>query len=369
MAATLLLPPITAFWLVHLALRNAGDRIVKWLVSARRLSILMLIAVPAWWSLSTAFTKLDTWIPGWTLLLIPLSISLLLARLISYWSNAKVFSRGWRGGDIFRLALWRTLSSTIPLLLTAIGIDAILAHHPIGILCLFGAGPIALIGSVQLRSAEGIKFRPVKSGSFYKRSLQLSKKMGVTLERISVVPFGRGRLTNAYGSSIGIAVTDDYGHWLHGPQLDFVIGHELAHVKQKHALKKLLVVVSMFASIAMMTFAMPPLPMEWKVIFNFTVILTPILALNKLSRHFEYVADCASVELTQDGNTAIRTLIGMYRHAEVPAKISAFDELFETHPALWHRIDALASKRLVEPEQVLKMRKEYGEEVGTPNDP
>jgi len=254
------------------------------------------MAVPVWWSLSTGFTRWNTGnhdgfvVSGWVLLILPLPISLLLTRLVSYWSDAKVFERGWDGTDIFRLALWRTFSSTVPLLITAIGIDTIYDHSAIGILYLFGAGFIALVGSARLRYAEGIKFRPVKSGALYKRSLVLSKKMGVKLEHISVVPFGRGRLTNAYGSSVGIAVTDDYGHWLHGPQLDFVIGHELAHVKHKHAVKKLLVVGSIFIFTAIVAFVMPRLPMGWKALFNFIVILAPILVLHKLSRHFEYEA-------------------------------------------------------------------------------
>lgn len=73
-----------------------------------------------------------------------------------------------------------------------------------------------------------------------------------------VVPAGRGHLTNAYGASQTIAMTDNYSKFLTSAQLDFVIGHELAHAKAKHGRKKLLVTAAVFASIALVGFVMSP---------------------------------------------------------------------------------------------------------------
>src|SRR5437763_2673295 len=252
MVATLLLPPTASMWLRHLANQCAADQQrIKWVGYTRSVSLPMILAVPAWWSLCVLVYKSGANLgfinaPVWVLLLIPLPISMLIGRLISYRSDAYVFGRQRTGPDIFRLAFWRTASSTVALLVVAVGIEDIYGKKSVGFAWMLGAGIVALVGKMRLRAAEGLIPRPVKSGELYKRSLVLSKRMGVPLKRVCVVPFGRGRLTNAYGGQTQIAVTDDYGHWLHGSQLDFVVGHELAHAKQKDAVKTLVTMAGAF---------------------------------------------------------------------------------------------------------------------------
>jgi Zn-dependent protease with chaperone function len=194
---------------------------------------------------------------------------------------------------------------------------------------------------VRLQSAEGIKPRTVKSGELYKRSLVLSKRMGVRLRRVCVVPFGKGRLTNAYGGWSTIAVTDDYGHWLDGSELDFVIGHELAHVKCKHGLKKMLAISGVFGLAAVLIFAVPHSLGGWRVLSNFAVILTPLVGFYLLSRHCEYAADRGAVEATGETEVAIRALTSLYEHTGVPTSSSRLQELFSTHPSLSRRLEAI----------------------------
>jgi Zn-dependent protease with chaperone function len=99
---------------------------------------------------------------------------------------------------------------------------------------MLGAGVAAIVGPMRLQAAQGIRLRRVKSGTLYNRAFRLARKVGVDLERVYVVPPGRGHLTNAFGLWRGIALTDNFGEYLSGPQIDFVIGHELAHVKGRH---------------------------------------------------------------------------------------------------------------------------------------
>ena len=97
-----------------------------------------------------------------------------------------------------------------------------------------------MLGILRLRLAEGMKLQEVKGGELYKRAFVLAKMTKTPLKRVYVVPAGRGHLTNAYGASHTIAVTDNYGKFLTSAQLDFVIGHELGHAKAKHGRKRLL---------------------------------------------------------------------------------------------------------------------------------
>jgi len=111
---------------------------------------------------------------------------------------------------------------------------------------------------MTVRVAEGIKLQRVKSGEVYKRAFAIAKDMRTPLKRVYIVPAGRGHLTNAYGLSESIAVTDNYGKFLDRAELDFVIGHELGHVKGKHGRKTVLIMAIVFATLAAMCFCSPP---------------------------------------------------------------------------------------------------------------
>lgn len=282
-----------------------------------------------------------------------------MARLITYRTSAYVFGKHWGARDILRLAFWRTVSSTLTLLVVATALEDIYGKKLIGFAWMFAAGVAALIGKVQLNEAEGLTPRPVKSGELYKRSLVISKRMGVRLRRVCVVPFGRGKLTNAYGGGAQIAVTDDYGHWLHGSQLDFVIGHEVAHVKHKDAVKTLVAVASMFVAVGAATFVLPQMLVAWRVAFNFGVILVPLIAFYTLSRRHEYAADRSAVHATGEPESAIQALVNLYRYSEVPAEQSRLIELFSTHPALWRRLAAIARVGQVPPEYLSNLRADF----------
>ncbi len=344
MVPTLLLPAAYSMLVRHRTLRSEqADQPQDWIKGRRRLRLVILFTVPAWWSLVTqSGAKPFLPFPTWFLLLAPLSIAVFLAQVLAYWSDATFLGRRWAGGDIFGLAAWNTLSSPVPLLATAIALEALHNHRSIGIFWIGCAAVALMIGTVRLKSAEGLKPRPVKSGELYKRSLVLSKKMGVRLRRVCVVPFGRGRLTNAFGGWNGIALTDDYGHWLHGSELDFIIGHELAHVKYRDGLRKVLVVSGLFGTVAAAAVAVPNLKTNWPVLFNFAAIYAPLVVFYFLSRRREYAADQAAVTLTGDGETGIRALSNLYRHVGAPTTMSRFEELFSTHPPLSRRAEAIA---------------------------
>jgi len=222
----LLFPLAVSVWLHYVANRCAGTgERTKWVGYTRRVSPLMILVVPAWWSVSVvirnssntfAFTAVA---PLWLFLVIPPSLSMLIARVVLYRADARVFGKRWTRWNIFQLAFWRTASSTACLLIAAVAMDDIYNRNIVGFTWMVVAGILALLGRMRLLAAEGLKPRPVKSGELYKRSTVMAKKMGVRLRRVCVVPFGRGHLSNAYGGLTQIAVTDDYGHWLHGSQL------------------------------------------------------------------------------------------------------------------------------------------------------
>ena len=60
--------------------------------------------------------------------------------------------------------------------------------------------------------------------------------MGVTIRRVYIVPAGKGLLTNAYGLSNAIALTDSLGQYLTKTQIDYVMAHELRSETSWHCL-------------------------------------------------------------------------------------------------------------------------------------
>jgi Zn-dependent protease with chaperone function len=183
--------------------------------------------------------------------------------------------------------------------------------------------------------------------------------MGVHLIGVFVYPTGRGRLMNAHGGAGFIGMTDICIHWLHGAQLDFVIGHELAHVQQKHGEKERRVGVVTYLGVAALALAVPHLLLIWQVFFKFGVILIPLLVYYFVSRRFEFEADLIAVELSGDGEAAIRALANLYWRSGVPTDCNTFDELLLNHPSLWRRINAIARVGQVPIDSVIRIRQEY----------
>jgi Zn-dependent protease with chaperone function len=173
----------------------------------------------------------------------------------------------------------------------------------------------------------------------------MAKEMGTPLKRVYVVPAGRGHLTNAYGLWQSIAVTDNYGKFLNRSELDFVIGHELAHVKSGHGRKKLFITLTIYMGTALGCFFLPPALVLFRPLLDLLVVFLPILTIYFFSRRFEYAADEAAVELTHEPEIAIRALAALYRTTQAPMHCGRLTELFMTHPAFTRRARAIEGNR------------------------
>lgn len=367
----MLLPAIwsKAFTLLALC-SDESERDVNWHVYLRRMRTLNLLAVPVWWALSGALIESGAKLnlipdfPAWVLIIFPLSVGVTTARFLTIRTDRSIDGRHWTIADLFCLSLWSSFSSTVPLLLFAVGIDALYDRSLFGVLWICGAGMIATFAKAGLRSAEGLKPRLVKSGDLYKRSFVMAKQMGVRLIGVFVYPTGRGRLMNAHGGAGFIGMTDICIHWLHGAQLDFVIGHELAHVQQKHGQKERWIGAGSYLGIAALALAVPHLPVVMQVIFKFGVILIPLIAFYSVSRRFEFDADRIAVEFSGEGEAAIRALANLHYHAGVPFTYNKIDELFIAHPSFWKRINAIATVVQVPIESMTRIRQEFDQRVG-----
>src|SRR5205807_5369561 len=329
---------------------DKSARTSRWITFRRGLHIVVLGAIGAWWALfdshrySELVPKVALRFPQFDpavlrlLLFFGVPAGAIFVLQLSCYSLDRIFiGRRWTSTDVLRLGFWRTVTPTVTLLFVATGFDAMYDRRLMGILWLISAATLAMVATFRLRAVEGIKLQRVKSGELYKRAFVMAKEMRTHLKRVYVVPAGRGHLSNAYGLSESIAVTDNYGKFLDRAELDFVIGHELGHVKGKHGRKKLLIMTTVFATLAVICFFFPPALIRFRPLLNLFLLLTPMLTFYFFSRCFEYAADKSSVEFTHDAKAAIRALDNLYNFTQAPTHCNRITELFLTHPSLEHR--------------------------------
>lgn len=336
----LLLPLVLVFFrYISLSLRGDGpDLATAWLRHRRSNHVALLITLAAWcalWELPliAALPHILFWI-------LPI-LSTTILEGASRSADRAVLTRTWTATDILRLACWSTLAPPVALLMVAAGFHAILEGLWAGTFWLVGAGIAAIVGPIQLRSAQGIKLRRVKSGTLYTRAFRLARKVGINLERVYVVPPGRGHLTNAFGLWRAIALTDNFGEYLSGPQLDFVIGHELGHVKGRHARKQFSAVLLVFAVLVLLSFGLSPLTHVFRPVFMLLLLFVPLLTTYSISRYFEYSCDREAIKFTNDPEAGLHALVNLYRMSGSPITCSRIVELFMTHPSLTNRLEAI----------------------------
>lgn len=273
---------------------------------------------------------------------VPPIVSLGIFLILCYIVDRKLLRQRWSFTQLVWRAWWRLVSFVIPLLMVAAGFRAIFEGRFVGIVWLGSAGIVSRIGTGFLRQAEGMKFNRLKSGELRNRALKMAKRMGVTIGRVYIVPAGKGHLTNAYGLSNAIGLTDSLGKYLTKIQMDYVMAHELAHVKLKHGRKHILLVVAVFSILTLVSFRFSQHALFLRPLVEVAVIIVPLLAIYYSSRRFEYAADAEAVDFTGEPETAIRALTNLHRIHEVPARCDWFTELFMTHPSLTQRIEAIA---------------------------
>lgn len=338
-------------------LRDGAGRHGIWAIYRGLVRLTLAVTVAFWWIMWDSRVRSADGLRFWA----PPVLSLGVFLILCYTVDRALLKLRWSFIELLRRAWWRLASFVIPLLMVAAAFDNIFERRlGAGIAWLLCAGVLSKIGTGFLRRAEGMKLNLLKSGEQRNRALKMASRMGITLGRVYIVPAGKGHLTNAFGMSNAIGLTDNLGKYLTKAQVDFVIAHELEHVKLKHGRKDLLVVVAIFSFMTLLLFQLPQHVLLFRPIIQLAVVLGPLLAIYYFSRRFEYSADGDAVAFTGDPETAIRALINLHQVHEVPAQCDRFTELFMTHPNLARRIAAIANLGQIHPERLRRILNDEG---------
>lgn len=308
--------------------------------------------VAAWWAgwdsagTSAAIQKLDgvrsASLIAPLVFLPPPVIASVLVKSVVFRHDRTFLGERWRTADLVRLTIWSTVAPTGSQLLAALGFESLYQRNGWGTVWLLSEVIMLLAGAIGLRSAEGLRMRKVKSGEVYKRAVVLGKQVGVKLSAVEVVPVGRGNLVNAYGSAARtIAITENYTAFLRGAQLDFVIGHELEHVKQRHGIKELAFMAAIFCALAVGCLFLPFRFLALRPLLDIVIVMVPVLIRRAISRRLEFRCDRAGLMLTRNPDAARRALTNLYEMTQVPPSRGWLIELFMSHPSLDRRLRAL----------------------------
>ncbi len=374
-ATVLLLPIAITLWLRWIVFRaDESKQKIVWAGYRSFGRLTLAVTVAAWWIVwdlagrsSFVSVVLRTWprafeissAESWRFWLPP-TASLGIFLILCYRGDKTALRLKWTTADTLRQAWWRLVSFVIPLLMVAAGFGLILDKRLRGIAWLLVAGVVSKIGTIFLRRAEGMKFNALRSGEYRNRALRVARGMEVTLGKVFVVPAGKGHLTNAYGMSDAIALTDNLGKYLDERQIEFVIAHEVAHVKLKHWRIHLLGAVTIFSITAISLFLLPVRAKDFRPLFQLVAIMGPLIALYYSSRRVEYSADREAIEFTDDSEMAVRALAKLHQVRELPAASGAFTELFMTHPTFAHRVRAVVNNGQISADRLTCILEEAG---------
>jgi heat shock protein HtpX len=204
---------------------------------------------------------------------------------------------------------------------------------------------------------------------------RLTTEAGIPMPRLAVMP---SPIPNAFATGRSpahavVAVTDSIHRLLTPRELEAVLAHELAHVKNRDILTMTLAsFVAMIASLIMNNAIFLSLGdrrdggSPWFVAWIVAIVVWVVsnLLLMSLSRYREFSADRGSALITRDPDALISALLKIngrisavpgerQREAEganafyiLPVKGSILAELFATHPPLEKRIEALERIKL-----------------------
>ena len=349
--------PGTIMLCFRLAVLIQAERSRKavWVKYRQATRFLMAATLAAWWAAWDLFSlghllaarlphlsvELGTEFAQLLLFCVPPLAAVGTALLLAYSSDAAFLGLKWTVVDFCKLVFWRLMNFSIPLLMVALGCDDLWDGKLLGSLWICIAGIAAVAGRIGLRRAEGIRLHQVRASETRNRALAMARRMGVNLRVVFVVPAGRGHLTNAFGGGASIGLTDNMGKYFNKAQTEFVIAHELAHVQKKHGRKQYLLTIGIFAVIAIGLFTLRARLASIRPLVDVLIVFMPLGVSYWFSRSCEYEADRIAVEATNDPDSGIRAITRLYRISEAPVLPGRLTELFQTHPSLFKRVEAI----------------------------
>jgi len=370
LAVVLVAPVLFVFWLGRKALSApAADKAAVWFSYMRYLQWTLSGSLIGWWIASESIhlvSLLKFLSTGWiasawnfpvTAVIvdwIPPCLVWVLCFALSHPVQEKLRGLKWTRRELVLQGVFSVCAALIPLALFLTGLQTLgSADFQKGMLWFVAAFVVRLVAAGALQKLMGTLPQSLTTGDLRDHAFGMAQHLGVKLQQVYVVPAGKGQMANAFARTGNtIAFTDFLLQRMSWAEVNYVLGHELAHLKLKHPGKIAAArVASMFGAFFVVGMV-APFGMESPVL-RYGIILAIVTFFPLFwSRRFEFAADAGAVQLTGDPRSAISALFKLSSLNMMPLHWSNWSEKWLTHPSSLRRAQAIARKAGIPLEQI-----------------
>jgi len=363
LALALFAPLVLCFWLGRKALSaRTDDKAVVWFSYMRYLQWMLNGCLIAWWAaieeshlrdvlsfLAEGTRYASLWkhpvtyeVVSW----IPPGLVWLLCLQFSHPVQQKLRGLTWTNAELRLQSLYSVIKGLLPFALFLTGLRVMgTGSFRTGLLWMVAAIVVGTYASNALLKLTGMQAQALTSGELRDRAFSMAERLGVKLEQVFLIPSGKGQMANAFARNGNtISFTDFLLQRMSTREIEYVLGHELTHLKLKHPAKLGYAYLGgYFLSITLVGFL--PSFIGAHLLLRYGVILAGVTAFPYFfSRRFEYAADAGAVGLTADPRAAISALFKLSELNMMPTHWSHWSEKWLTHPSSLRRAQAIAKK-------------------------
>ncbi len=367
----LLLPILLTFWMGRKALGSeAQDKAVVWFAFMRYLNWMLNLSWLGWWiatdslhlmQLLQFFSAGTRMAPLWDYAVIttivrwvPPAISWVVCLVLSHPVQEKLRGLTWTRTELAMQGLHTFCASLLPLALFLTGLSTMVkGSFRGGVLWMVAALAVLIIAGRARQKFLAMEPHALTTGDLRDRAFAMAHKLGVKLQQVYIIPSGKGQMANAFARRGNvISFTDFLLQRMTRREANYVLGHELSHLKLGHPGKLAMVsLLSYFVAITGLSFFSFFIHLSVVPRYAFIIGIVTI-APYFWSRRFEYAADAGAVEATGDPEAAISALFKLSQLNMMPIHWSNWSEKWLTHPCSLRRAQAIALKAGIPPERI-----------------
>jgi Zn-dependent protease with chaperone function len=367
----LLLPALLTFWMGRKALSSeAQDKAVVWFTYMRYLQWTLNLSLLGWWIAADSlhlvqllqFLSAGTRVaPLWDYAVTPTivrwfppAIIWVICLVLSHPVQEKLRGLTWTRGELAMQGIHSFCASMLPLALFLTGLSTMVRGSlRVGVLWMVAAYAVAIVASRARQKFLGMQPHALTTGDLRDRAFAMARQLGVKLQQVYIIPSGKGQMANAFARKGNvISFTDFLLQRMSRREVNYVLGHELSHLKLGHPGKlATAALVSYIVAITGASFLNPFIHLS--TVPRYALIVGIVtLAPYFWSRRFEYAADAGAVEVTGDPEAAISALFKLAQLNMLPIHWSNWSEKWLTHPSSLRRAQAIARKARIPMERI-----------------
>ena len=357
-------PLLLLYWLSKRALKtDLPDKAVVWFSYMRYLSWILTGSLILWWS-GIEYWQVDRILEyfgatsgfkaalqhpifrqllGW----LPPTFTWLACFRMSHTVQQKLRGLHWTKRELTLQGLYSALSGLLPFALFLTGLSLIGTNPSSAAMWFVAAFVVRIIAAQALVKTLGMQPHALTSGDLRDRAFAMAQRIGVNLQQVYLIPSGNGQMANAFASSGNqISFTDFLLQRMSQREVDFVMAHELTHLKHKHPAKLGMARGGgLFLSLILLDTILVFVPGGQLAFVRYLFVFAMMMVFPYfISRRFEYASDAGAVQATGDAKAAISALFKLAQLNMHPFQWSKWSEKWMSHPSILRRSQAIAAK-------------------------